>query len=96
MTNPNSTDPSLPDTPTIPHAYLTNASGQPIKFFRRLAEACPVCGRGAKPAQLAVLVESPAQQIVHCERCEYHETRRPQATFRPMNSGHGPGHNQVP
>lgn len=72
----------------IKHRSLVIGSGEALAFLRELDEPCPACGRGPKPARLAVLNEDPPkQETVHCTNCDYQTTRKPaQVRLKPMNS----------
>jgi hypothetical protein len=77
------------DEPTIPHRYLTTASGAPLKFYEVLDEPCPSCGKGptSNHAKLAVLFRAPGQETVHCTSCDFSLVRRPKPKrLPPMNS----------
>ena len=80
------------DEAEIKHRYLTKASGEPLTFKRVLDEKCPDCNKGSSRHRLAIFMELPGQETVHCLNCDHTETRKPKQTaanFRPMNTPPG-------
>jgi uncharacterized metal-binding protein (TIGR02443 family) len=75
----------------IEHAFLEDSSGSRLRFLELLGEACPRCYPKGELALMYRAAAADKPETVHCVKCDYELTRKPNrqnARLPPMNSPH--------